>query len=69
MSQQPTIDGSDKGKQWLETTAVCKDNGKDNVIRESIAVSVAVAVEPSIAFTIAVDLSISVEFIAIAVAI
>ena len=34
MSQQPTIDGSIQGKRWLETTAVCKDKGKDNVNRE-----------------------------------
>ncbi len=34
MSQQPTIDESAQGKWWLETTAVCKDNGKDNVNRE-----------------------------------
>ena len=34
MSQQPTIDGSVQGERWLETTAVCKDKGKDNVNRE-----------------------------------
>ncbi len=34
MSQQPPIDGSVQGERWLETTAVCKDNGKYNVNRE-----------------------------------
>jgi hypothetical protein len=34
MSQQPTIDGSVQGKWWLETTMMCKDNGKGNVNRE-----------------------------------
>ena len=34
MSQQPTIDRIVQGERWLETTAVCKDKGKDNVNRE-----------------------------------
>ena len=34
MSQQPTIDRSVQGKRWLETTAVYKGIGKDNVNRE-----------------------------------
>ena len=34
MSQQPTIAGSVQGEGWLDTTAVFKDNGKDNVNRE-----------------------------------
>ena len=34
MTQQPTIDGSVQGRQLLETTAVGKDKGKDNVNRE-----------------------------------
>jgi hypothetical protein len=34
MTQQPTIDGSIQGRQLLETTAVGKDTGKDNVNRE-----------------------------------
>ena len=34
MIQQPTIDGSIQGGGLLETTAVVKDKGKDNVNRE-----------------------------------
>jgi len=34
MSQQPTIDRIVQGEWWLETTAVCKDKGKDNVNRK-----------------------------------
>ncbi len=34
MTQQPTIDGSIQGGWLLETTAVGKDKGKDNVNRE-----------------------------------
>jgi hypothetical protein len=44
MSQQPTIDRIVQGKRWLETTAVCKDKGKDNVNREEEGLCVCVCV-------------------------
>ncbi len=34
MTQQPTIDGSVQSGRLLETTAVGKDKGSDNVNRE-----------------------------------